>query len=688
MSFPCRTTFPVTLLVCWARFLASIDSSFGDAADYCSRLESIPTVENVQESESFTLCCDVGHRPTDWTKDGETITFKPGSRYEREKNWRGFLTHLQVAKATYEDDNGTVYRCTGGDRETSIMVKVHPKAVVSLREPLLNGFRLEAFAGESVLLNCTGYHLKFLQWYDEEAKYVHSPRFHITHRKSNSVERNSVLVINPVRAVDEGQYTCSGPPLYGRHHPFVTLSLRVLQPEAPRFLIVPQSMLSRDRVSLSCSAVGLPSPRLYWIRESRSGGIREKININGNLTIESLKPSDEGAYYCVAENLVTSIRSAPAVISIIIPASQQHVRREMNVLLSDPLKGKPVLITCAFRRRTNVTWLKDSVPINSDNPRLFFPDYEQGSALAIPSASYEDQGLYVANSYYSGTLSQSCQTRLFIRGPPLAPRRVAAALLCQFGFLRLFVSWSSPFFRGDGSDFHYGLRLKIIDVENITIFSRKENESTVNKYFSYQLGLSCSHCVNSLAYLIEVYSVNSNGKSESSLPRSVEASASAFSRTCNVKLTSTPILKSYPGFQFKLKQKGRSCYKNLKTSVFDKQLEGVVSRMVHSAVNSSNHTNPTGKDVFHFDLASSSSFHEFVVRVIMSAALSVDSSLQAIQKVKISLSNYRRYGKGLIFERECELDIVPCTTFYADGIEHTADCKILSKKPVCRLTGR
>lgn len=116
------------------------------------------------------------------------------------------------------------------------------------------------------------------------------------------------------------------------------------------------------------------------------------------------------------------------------------------------------------------------------------------------------------------------------QGPPLAPRRVAAALLCQFGFLRLFVSWSSPFFRGDGSDFHYGLRLKIIDVDNITIFSRKENKSTVNKYFSYQLGLSCSHCVNSLAYLIEVYSVNSNGKSESSLPRSVEASASAFSR--------------------------------------------------------------------------------------------------------------------------------------------------------------
>ena len=105
----------------------SVSLFVGDAADYCSRLESIPTVENVQESESFTLCCDVGHRPTDWTKDGETITFKPGSRYEREKNWRGFLTHLQVAKATYEDDNGTVYRCTGGDRETSIMVKVHPK---------------------------------------------------------------------------------------------------------------------------------------------------------------------------------------------------------------------------------------------------------------------------------------------------------------------------------------------------------------------------------------------------------------------------------------------------------------------------------------------------------------------------------------------------------------------------------
>ncbi|XP_065827453.1 roundabout homolog 3-like, partial [Oscarella lobularis] len=302
---------------------------FSLKANDCNQQRAFSGVVDVVEGDSFTLCCDV-NRPANWTKNGVDVMAlelndNDSNRFKIEENSLGIRTHLSVSRAMYEQDNEVAYQCVAtspsGDAVVAERkVRVRRKAEVSFHGP--RSLVVEATVGDNVALNCSGRHLFFIKWFKDGLFAGGASRYRVSSwRQHSHAIRGTVLYITSVQILDGGRYECRGYPQWGTLHRVVTVTLEVFPTEPPRFLEEPRSVLAHlnTTVSLRCSVVGRPRPRLYWIREGKVGGYRERLSGHVDVvTIRSLSHEDEGAYYCVAENSVASVPSSPAVISIIV----------------------------------------------------------------------------------------------------------------------------------------------------------------------------------------------------------------------------------------------------------------------------------------------------------------------------------------------------------------------------------
>lgn len=70
---------------------------------------------------------------------------------------------------------------------------------------------------------------------------------------------------------------------------------------------------------LQCRTTGQPAPSITWYREEGGAveiGERIVVSGSGDLTISSVALSDAGEYYCMASNVVGSVRSLSASLDI------------------------------------------------------------------------------------------------------------------------------------------------------------------------------------------------------------------------------------------------------------------------------------------------------------------------------------------------------------------------------------
>lgn len=217
-------------------------------------------------------------------------------------------------------------------------------------------------------------------------------------------DRFSTLEIRKVSASDRGNYTCylsneQGVDSY-------TFPLNIRQP--PVWVKEPSDISSPEgkRISIPCSASGIPDPVASWT-SVESTGTRLNVHSDGSLLFESLHKTSAGKYTCRVSNGIGSGLTKTIEVKVNAPASFSH-----HFSMHSVKKGDSVKLECDAKGDSpiTITWSKNSTLLSktksTERYEILDSLTESGlkSDLILRSAEKIDSGLYVciaSNSFGS-----------------------------------------------------------------------------------------------------------------------------------------------------------------------------------------------------------------------------------------------------------------------------------------------
>ena len=90
---------------------------------------------------------------------------------------------------------------------------------------------------------------------------------------------------------------------------------------SPHFTAHPADVIAAlgRQATLQCGVSGSPAPSVAWYKEGEGAVVVEggiTVSGSGELRISSVSQSDAGNYYCIASNVIGSIRSLSAALEI------------------------------------------------------------------------------------------------------------------------------------------------------------------------------------------------------------------------------------------------------------------------------------------------------------------------------------------------------------------------------------
>lgn len=118
--------------------------------------------------------------------------------------------------------------------------------------------------------------------------------------KDTTVQDRGLLTVGPAEKHDTGSYMCYAKNALGETSAVTSLVVLSL----PKFITRPPPTVSKlegSDLTLSCSAIGDPSPTISWKR-SQGAWVEERMKVNrGTLQISALSAADSGVYICEAK---------------------------------------------------------------------------------------------------------------------------------------------------------------------------------------------------------------------------------------------------------------------------------------------------------------------------------------------------------------------------------------------------
>jgi len=271
--------------------------------------------------------------------------------------------------------------------------------------------------GDNIKLKCPihGYPAPMVSWEKDKDTITFAWSRFKTNKKS--------LKIKSVVKEDMGVYMCKGINGFGKVETRIELVVinpddfpNIMDSDIPKLAppVFTKETIRTDKdisvdagesVTMVCSAIGLPEPRISWYKNNelfRDSGI--------SLTIHQSTIRDSGTYSCVAQNMVGSA-SAKYRITVQEVADLNHDASNVSVQL-----GESAVLDCRVNsdRKPSVKWLKklenmqhgeDSkvISVGSEQYRIIGDDEdmlhsgerEYLSQLAIRAARPEDSGMYI-----------------------------------------------------------------------------------------------------------------------------------------------------------------------------------------------------------------------------------------------------------------------------------------------------
>nr|XP_058908989.1 basement membrane-specific heparan sulfate proteoglycan core protein isoform X11 [Kogia breviceps] len=354
------------------------------------RIES--SSSHVAEGQTLDLNCVVpgqAHAQVTWYKRG-------GSLPARHQTHGSLLRLNQVSPA----DSGE-YVCRvilgSGPLETSVLVTIEAAGTGSIPAPgPVPPVRIESSSptvaeGQTLDLSCVvpGQAHAPVTWYKRGGSL---PARHQTH--------GSRLRLHHVSQADSGEYVCR---VVGSSGPDHEASFTVTVPpsagssyrlRSPVISIDPPSSTVRQGQDASFKCLihdGAAPISLEW--KTRNQELEDNVHISPNgsiITIVGTRPSNHGAYRCVASN---AYGVAQSVVNLSV-----HGPPTVSVLPESPVRvkvGKAITLECvsAGEPRSSARWTRIGAPTNLEQRAPGLVDSH--TVLQISSAKPSDAGVYV-----------------------------------------------------------------------------------------------------------------------------------------------------------------------------------------------------------------------------------------------------------------------------------------------------
>ncbi|KAM3932563.1 peroxidasin homolog isoform 2-T2 [Leptodactylus fuscus] len=228
---------------------------------------------------------------------------------------------------------------------------------------------------------------------------------------------DGTLMIQNTQEADQGIYQCMAKNVAGEVKTHEVTLRYYGAPARPNFVIQPQNteVLVGESVTLECSAVGQPQPRITWTRGDRTplpSDPRITITASGGLYIQEVNQDDAGEYTCFATNTLDTIHSTAYIIVQAIPQFTV-VPQDRNVF-----EGHTVDFHCEAEGKPQpvIAWTKGGNQLSVDRRHQILPS----GTLRILRVALHDQGQYECQAVnIVGSKSTSAQLTVQARVTPV-----------------------------------------------------------------------------------------------------------------------------------------------------------------------------------------------------------------------------------------------------------------------------
>ncbi|GIY67333.1 titin [Caerostris darwini] len=210
----------------------------------------------------------------------------------------------------------------------------------------------------------------------------------------------SILIIEPVKIENSGNYTCIAKNKYGSD----SFTAELLVEAPPVWLTEPENITAvpGTRHVFRCSATGSPKPKITWrkLSDNTENDMTNTIGSGETLTFESLKSTDGGTYECEARNgveptlkkfVMLGIRDAPKIPPLSFPPNVQT--------------GLSTKVLCTVDRGIKpleFKWKFNGKDIYNEDSAVLINTYDDFSVLNVDPVSSKYSGNYtctVTNSH-------------------------------------------------------------------------------------------------------------------------------------------------------------------------------------------------------------------------------------------------------------------------------------------------
>ncbi|XP_056643381.1 roundabout homolog 1-like [Diorhabda sublineata] len=411
-------------IIFWMSF--HITEGYHHAGHQPPRITEHPVDTTVARHDPATLNCNAQGDPEPsitWYKDGQVLRTAPqDARSHRVLLPAGSLFFLRVAQSRKETDAGT-YWCEA----SNILGKARSRNATLTVAVLRDEFRFEpqssrVAAGEDIVLECS------------PPKGVPEPQ--VSWRKDGetlTVEGRLKLVdgynlaITDTKTTDDGKYQCVAKNTAGVRES----TAAVLKVYVKPFMIRPPedvTALVGSTVEFTCATGGDPIPDVLWRRTSPGGTMplgRVRVLEDRTLRLEQVILSDQGRYYCDADNFAGAI-TASAVLTVHAPPTftikpqAQAVEAGRDVNFHCAVRGSPPpFVFWSFEGDRSLIYTGSK----TGNYEAFTTD-QGSSTLSLKEAQVQDSGTVVICAAVNAAGSVSSRTRLTVtskedRPPPI-----------------------------------------------------------------------------------------------------------------------------------------------------------------------------------------------------------------------------------------------------------------------------